>query len=259
MKFPTDIPTAALLYAEDDLTTSGGGPMKGQAAPARKRWERVLRKRERKDLQAAERFFCACRDGRADALPAAAQELYGRTTVRFWWEVEDPYWRLAMEKVAQLPMVSAEIQRAFIKVWAETYELPRMVGDRHIMAQALRLLMPGNYRGPPLTLYRGAESYEWRNRTFSFSWSLKIEHAAKFTIHQIIADEYPVPGYLFKTVAPPESVLLVRGPDSYSDDDEAEVVIDPFRLGEVTLIGSWTSGRECRAAVDGFSARGLVT
>jgi hypothetical protein len=212
------------------------------------------REEQRKDRQAAERFFAACRDGRAGDLSAAAQELHDRSAYGWrWWMPEcGAAWRLAIKKVAQLPRVDAGVKEAFIEVWARTEQLPRTIGDRHLMARALRLLMPGDYRGPPLTLFRGAEGYEWRERTFSFSWSLNVEHAVKFTAHHIITDEFPVPGYLFKTVAPPESVLLVRGPDAFSFDDEHEVIVDPFRLGEVELVGSWTSRRECKAAADGL-------
>jgi hypothetical protein len=35
-------------------------------------------------------------------------------------------------------------------------------------------------------------------------------------------------------VAPPEAILLIRQPQDYYD--EGEVVVDPFRLGQIKLV-----------------------
>jgi hypothetical protein len=107
------------------------------------------------------------------------------------------------------------------------------------MAAALRILMPGNYTGKPLTLFRGAESSE-RHRCPGFSWSLKVAHARKFAERHIYRDEYVVEtGDLFRTVAPPEAVLLADNLDIDRDHrfgGLVEVVVDPFRLNKVTLL-----------------------
>jgi hypothetical protein len=202
---------------------------------AERQW---LREECRKDRLAADAFLRACLEDRADDLIAGARMLYDRSVNGWkWWMPErNEAWRLAMREVAELPSVSAEIQKAFVQVWARTERLPQTVRDRHLMAKVLRIFMPGDYHGQQLTLFRGAEMYEWRDRSFGFSWSKNADHARKFADMRIIEDEdgYPTAGVLLRTVALPEAVLLVRPPDNYTDE-EAEVVVDPFRLGEVTL------------------------
>lgn len=196
------------------------------------------REERRKDRQAADAFLRACLEDRADDLIAAARLLHDRSANgwRWWMPERHGAWRMAMRRVSRLPKVSAEIQKNFIRVWAQTEKLPKTVGDRHLMAKVLRLFMPGDYRGRSLELFRGAEKHEWCNRNFGFSWSKNVDHARKFADMRIIEDEdgYPTAGVLLRTVALPEAVLLVRPPDDYTDE-EAEVVVDPFRLGEVTL------------------------
>src|SRR5262245_7664638 len=97
--------------------------------------------------------------------------------------------------------------------------------------------MPGKYRGPPLVLYRGAEYHEWHDRSFGFSWSLNVEHARRFAVGHF-QDAYSH-AVLMQTKAPAKAVLLIRGQDNFTDD-EAEVVVDPALLGDVTQIGEWT-------------------
>jgi hypothetical protein len=38
---------------------------------------------------------------------------------------------------------------------------------------------------------------------------------------------------ILEPLAPPEAILLVRQPEDYYD--EGEIVVDPFRLGRVTV------------------------
>jgi hypothetical protein len=52
-------------------------------------------------------------------------------------------WRLAMMKIRKLPSVNSEIQAAFVRVWIESKMLPLKIGDRHVLADALHILMPG--------------------------------------------------------------------------------------------------------------------
>jgi hypothetical protein len=46
-----------------------------------------------------------------------------------------------MAKVAKLPQVSPEIQRAFIPIWVEHKMLPLRIGHRPTTAAALRVLI----------------------------------------------------------------------------------------------------------------------
>ena len=55
-----------------------------------------------------------------------------------------------MMKVARLEKVTSEIQAAFVPIWVEHKRLPCTVGDRSIMAKALRVLMPGRDAGAAL-------------------------------------------------------------------------------------------------------------
>jgi hypothetical protein len=80
-------------------------------------------------------------------------------------------WQLAMTLITKLPMVSRDMQDAFLPIWIEHKMLPLQVGSRRVLANALRLLMPADYAGPPLTLYRGANSNERRRRLYGFSWT----------------------------------------------------------------------------------------
>jgi hypothetical protein len=166
-----------------------------------------------------------CRDGRADLLDKAAHWLD---------ECAGGAWRLALRKVARLPSVTPEIQNAFIPIWVEHKMLAREVGNRRVLAAALRVLLRGNEGGAPLTLYRGTRSR--RRRIHGFSWTTEIAVARKFAVHwaQPAPVEWQMSGIVLKTVAPPEAVLLIREPEDYYD--EGEVVVDPFRLGRVEFV-----------------------
>ncbi len=167
---------------------------------------------------------------RAEDLAPAAQ----------WLHNEVDAWRLAMTLVAKLPRVSPEIQNAFVSIWIESKHIPLSVGDRRITAAGLRVLMPGNYAGPPITLYRGAISVERRRGTYGFSWSTDLDTARTFAISnahaipQVDAAPLRTQGVLLRTVAPPDAVLLIRPPEGYYD--EGEVIVDPFRLDKVALV-----------------------
>jgi hypothetical protein len=94
-----------------------------------------------------------------------------------------------MVKVAALSRVSQEVQNAFLAVWIESKMLPRSVGDRPVLARALRVLFPG-YSGPPLMLYRGTRASERRRRLYGFSWTTEAVVARKFAEQW----ETPLPG-----------------------------------------------------------------
>jgi hypothetical protein len=136
-----------------------------------------------------------------------------------------------MHHVGKLPKVSSEIQNAFLEIWVESKVLPLRVGDRPALARALRLLMPGNYQGPSLTLYRGANWNERRWHRYQFCWSTKLDVARKFAERRRSTGEGAV---VLRTVASARAVLLIRPAEGWYD--EGEVVIDPFALGVVEVV-----------------------
>jgi hypothetical protein len=173
--------------------------------------------------QAAAAFARACEEGRVDQLYNAAD----------WLNECVDAWRLAMIKVARLPSVASEVRDAFLPIWIESKMLPLNVGNRRVLADALRVLLPGDYTGPSLSLYRGTGGFERRRRIYGFSWTMDVTIARKFAEHwaQPALNEG---GVILKTVAPPEAILLIRQPEDYYD--EGEVVVDPFRLSQIKLV-----------------------
>ena len=175
-------------------------------------------------MRAAKVFARICAEGDADKLYDA----------HLWLnEQVDDAWRLAMAKVAKLPKVSREIQKAFLPIWIESKMLPLAIRNRRALANALRVLMPATYKGKPLKLYRGAISTERRRRIYGFSWTTDAAVALKFAVHWA-HPEFKTEDVLLETLAPPEAILLIRKPEDYYD--EGEVVVDPFRLGKVKLV-----------------------
>jgi hypothetical protein len=63
--------------------------------------------------------------------------------------------------------------------WRFGKKLPLRVGDRPLLAKALRVLLPGGYSGPPLTVYRGTRDLERRLRLYQFSWATDVAVARK--------------------------------------------------------------------------------
>jgi hypothetical protein len=176
---------------------------------------------ERRDAVAAGKAFTeACVSGDVDRLYIAVDQI--NNTVDGW--------RHAAGGISRLGKCSSVIREAFLSVWIESKMLPLMVGDRKAMAGALRVLMPPTYRGKPLRLYRGAGARERRYGTYGFSWSTDITTARAFAEHWQKASG----GVLLETVAPAESILLVREIEGHYD--EGEVVVDPYRLGRVKLV-----------------------
>ena len=124
----------------------------------------------REAMRAATAFARACEEGDPERLHRCAE----------WVNDRIGAWLPAMRKVARLARVSPEIQEAFLPIWIEHKCLPLVVGDRPVMAAALRVLMPGGYVVEPLTLYRGAHSRERRRPLYGFSWTTDIEVARQF-------------------------------------------------------------------------------
>ncbi|MGZ9157094.1 MAG: hypothetical protein ACXW6J_27730, partial [Candidatus Binatia bacterium] len=101
---------------------------------------------------------------------------------------------------------------------------------RRVTSDGLRVLMPKNYSGPPLKVFRGAGANERRRRTYGFSWSRDAAVARRFA--EIWA-QFPPGGVVLKTLAPTAAILLVRQREDYYDEDE--VVVDPFCLTKVEV------------------------
>src|SRR4051812_11199636 len=91
--------------------------------------------------------------------------------------------------------------------------------------------MPGNYQGPSLTLYRGANWNERRCHRYQFCWSTEIDVARKFAEPWTTTS---VGAVVLRTAAPAQAVLLIRSAEGWYD--EAEVVVDPFALGVVEVV-----------------------
>jgi hypothetical protein len=183
-----------------------------------------LRAEKRERRKAASAFARLCQEGDAERLYDCAQ----------WLDETVDGWRLAMAKVGRLPRVSAEVQDVFVSVWIERKHIPLRVGHRPTMAAALRVLMPRNYAGPPLVLYRGCGSHERQRRLYGFSWTTNSKIARGF-VPQDHA-QLGIHGVLLKAIAPADAVLLHR--DTYGGADyyaEGEVVVDPYRLGKVEI------------------------
>jgi hypothetical protein len=185
-------------------------------------WRASIRAERKKATQAATGFVRVCQDGRADMVELAAV-----------WLDECNAWRPAMAMIGRLERVTREVRDAFQSVWIERKHIPLRVGSRPICAAALRVLMPGHYCGPQLTLYRGTRASERRRHLYGFSWSSNAAIAGKFA-ERYAADAMLGGGVLLQTSPPAEAILLVREADGFYD--EGEVVIDPFRLGKVIVL-----------------------
>jgi hypothetical protein len=187
---------------------------------------REQRKRERKQAaDAAATFVRICARGNADQLYDAHQWLNECTD-------SQRAWSLAMLKVARLRTVDVRIQGAFLRIWAKSKMLPLRVGKRRVLASALRVPMPADYKGEALTLYRGTVAREYHYRYFGFSCTTDAALARNF-VARVHHSELESEAVLLRTVAPRDAILVVRNTEG--DRDDGEVVVDPC-LGNVELI-----------------------
>jgi len=181
-------------------------------------WRATILAQRRKDRESAQAFVRVCKDDRPDLLYNAA----------LWLDEGLDAWRLALTGVAKLRRVSPEIQDAFSYIWVERKMLPLRVGNRRVVSNALRVLMPANYHlGGTITLFRGTSAHERQRRIYGFSWSTDPAVARQFAQARH-APSFGIVGILLKTRAPPKAVLLMRQPEDYYD--EWEVVVDPYRI-----------------------------
>lgn len=179
-------------------------------------------RRERRDaLEAAQAFCNVCATGQVDLLYDACA----------WLNSTSDSWRLAMKKVGRLASIAPEVREAFIPVWVEKAHLPLTVGDRPTLARALRIIFGPADVKEPVRLYRGCGAKERRSGAYGFSWSTDRETARVFAEQR---RRLPQGAVVLQTVAPAEAILLVREPEDWFD--EGEVVVDPYRLGRVTVV-----------------------
>lgn len=127
--------------------------------PSVEQFREAIRLERLSSLRAARALSDACASGDVDGFLCAVDALR---------ETADG-WRLAMRRVGRLASVSGEIQDAFLRQWIEHKFLPQTVRHRPTMAAALRILLPRNYNGPPLLVYRGTRVRERRRRLYGFS------------------------------------------------------------------------------------------
>jgi hypothetical protein len=139
-------------------------------------------------------------------------------------------WRFAMTRIARLPAVSAEIQNVWIGIWVEHKSVPRAVGDRRLLARALRRLMPCDYRGERVLLYKGTTQGERRRCIYGFSWTRDLEIARNFARrHAEASDKLRAAGMengcasgvVLETMAPSGAILLFRDDEDNYDESVA--------------------------------------
>jgi hypothetical protein len=224
-------PDAALDTPRRDLSQrTGSGRVMAENPPTRTTtalrpggddfFAAALAEERRRARLWAKEFARACKAGDVPGLYVACDGLN--------YAVDS--WRLAMKRVGKLPGVSEAIREAFLSVWIESKMLPLRIGDRMVAAAALRVLLPCDYRGEPMRLYRGTRARERTRRLYGFSWTTSMGIAREFAEHWQQMEGGAV---VLETVAPAEAVLLVREePDYY---DESEVVVDPYKIGRVLV------------------------
>jgi hypothetical protein len=146
----------------------------------------------------------------------------------------------AFRRIGKLDRISPEIKAVFLEAWIVRKNWALQVNDRRALASSPHLLMPHNYAGPALQLYRDARQLGERvHRRYQFSWTRGEDLAREFATRWRWGEE---PGVVLSTVASADAVLLVREDEEYYD--EREVVVDPFLLSRVTLPSGCSSRSE---------------
>jgi hypothetical protein len=195
-----------------------------------------IRAQRKQDRHCARLFVNAVEGGDADGLLSAIDALN---------ELSVDGWRLAMLGAGRLATTTDEVRAAFLTAWIESKSISLNVGNRPALVRALRVLMPYDYSGPPLRVYRGTRILEHRRRLYGISWTTDRMVAERFANEQeraarrgrdmldpeafSYADHR---GAILAAVVSSNAVLLKREPEGYYD--EAEVVIDPYYLRDVS-------------------------
>jgi hypothetical protein len=126
-----------------------------------------LRAEKRATTKAAQAFAGACERGDLDEFSLAVDMVDGSVDG----------WRLALIKASRLSSVSKKIKAAFLDVWIQHKHLPLECGNRRVMANALRVLLPTYRARTAMRLYRGTTALERKRRLYGFSWTSQLEIA----------------------------------------------------------------------------------
>lgn len=140
-------------------------------------------------------------------------------------------WPLAMKRVARLTNVADDLRWAFLDIWINAKMLPLIVGDRPVLAGALRVLLPrSDYSERPIALFRGTRASERKHHLYGFSWSRDQTTARGFAEHWASVGQEAI---VLQTVAGAEAILHARDQNGYFD--EREIIVDPFKLTRVAV------------------------
>ena len=167
----------------------------------------------RKEIARERRTSLAVATAFAKAAEAGDVEAFYQAVDMMQFAMEG--WRLAITKVAKLLAVPDQIRDAFLPIWIETKMLPLKVGNRRVLADALRVLLPKCEIEGAMRLFRGAGGSERRRRAYGFSWTTRMDVARKFAEHwQPLKNGDFVHskdgGVVLETTAPADAVLLMR-------------------------------------------------
>lgn len=150
---------------------------------------------------------------------------------------------LALNTIIRLGSVPENIRSQFFSIWIESNGLPLRLGCRRKLAKALPILLPKS-TGPKreLKVFRGTQLREHCLSKFGFSWTTDFEIARRFAKSRYYSGKDRTTkddGVILSVLAPIEAILLVRDDPEHRLDgyyDEAEVIIDPFKLPEVEIV-----------------------
>ncbi|MDR3473096.1 MAG: hypothetical protein P4M09_15660 [Devosia sp.] len=136
-------------------------------------------------------------------------------------------WEQAMRRIGQLASVADDIRAAFAEIWLLHRTLPLEVGNRAVLARALTVLLPAAAPAGPARVFRGTSPEELHDRSFGFSWVTDVEVARG---QAAALQRSGGAGIVLEAIAPAEAMLFVYAGGAAG---EAEIVVDPFRLGPV--------------------------
>ena len=188
------------------------------------KYHEAIRRQRRDAIDASKAFEAACRSGDVEHFREAVK----------WLHDTCGGWKRAMMRATKLDAVADDIRAAFLIVWIESKYIRQEVGNRRILADALRRLLPRAAAGAPTVLYRGASWMERVRRIYGISWTSRLDIARRFAEQWTQPGVVTYGGVILKTAAPAEAILLTREDENYFD--EGEVIVDPFFLGNVEVV-----------------------
>ena len=109
------------------------------------------------------------------------------------------------------------------------------VNSDRILIKALRNIIP-NYKGPELTLYRGASAGERRFRRYGMSWTRSLQVAESFAQSELCRS-HQGGSVVLSTTAPLAAIVTDAaahtGENSY---DEEEIIVDRTQLERFVVV-----------------------